>query len=295
MKERTRNTLIRILTAVVALPVYVFLIVTDLLYSLPILLISIIVSGVCLWEFYQIAEGQSGHRPFVKTGMISALIINIVMYSYAYGNITGIGGITLNFDVRYLLAAVMIAVSVLSAIHILKRPLKGGIYSLGATILGWFIIVIPYAHIMFLKALRDGIIFIIFVHLIVMINDSGAYFGGVYFGRHKANFKASPNKSWEGYFSGLLFSIIFAILFTQFVEVFYNKHLFSVVESAIIGIIFSVIGNIGDLFESAMKRDGAIKDSGSIIPGHGGMWDVFDSTIFAMPLFYYYLVIQGIV
>ncbi|MGQ9842489.1 MAG: phosphatidate cytidylyltransferase [Spirochaetota bacterium] len=292
MKERTRNTLIRILTAVVALPVYVFLIVTDALYSLPILLISIIVSGVCLWEFYQIAEGRDGHRPFVKTGMISALIINIVMYSYAYGNITGIGGITLNFDVRYLLAAVMIAVSILPVLHILKRPLKGGIYSLGATILGWFIIVIPYAHIMFLKSMRDGFIFIIFVHLIVMINDSGAYFGGVYFGKHKANFKASPNKSWEGYFSGLLFSIVFAILFTQFVEVFYNKHLFSVVESAIIGIIFSVIGNIGDLFESAMKRDGAIKDSGSIIPGHGGMWDVFDSTIFAMPLFYYYLIIR---
>lgn len=293
MNERTRNTLIRILTAVVALPVYVVLIITDSLYSLPILLISIIVSGVCLWEFYQIAEGQTGYRPFVKTGMFSALIINIVMYSYAYGNITGIGSITLNFDVRYLLAVVMIALSVLATIHILKRPLKGGIYSLGATILGWFIIVIPYAHIMFLKSLRDGVIFIIFVHLIVMINDTGAYFGGVYFGKHKANFKASPNKSWEGYFSGLLFGIVFAILYSQFIEVFYGRYFFGIVESAIIGIIFSIIGNIGDLFESAMKRDGAIKDSGSIIPGHGGMWDVFDSTIFAMPLFYYYLIIRG--
>ncbi|MCX8123226.1 MAG: phosphatidate cytidylyltransferase [Spirochaetes bacterium] len=294
MKERTRNTLIRILTAIVALPVYVFLIVTDALYSLPILLVSIIVTGVCLWEFYQIAQGETGYKPFIKAGIISAIIINIVMYSYAYGNITGIGSITLNFDVRYLLAVVMIAISVIATIHILKRPLKGGIYSLGATILGWFIIVIPYAHIMFLKPLRDGIIFIIFVHLIVMINDTGAYFGGVYFGKHKAGFKASPNKSWEGYFTGLLFGIVFAVLYSQFVETFYGRYFFSIVESAIIGIIFSIVGNIGDLLESAMKRDGAIKDSGSIIPGHGGMWDVFDSTIFAMPLFYYYLMIRGI-
>ncbi|HOR93828.1 MAG TPA: phosphatidate cytidylyltransferase [Spirochaetota bacterium] len=295
MNKRTKNTMIRILTAVVALPVYVFLIVTNIFHSLPILIVSVIVSGVCLWEFYQIAEGTTGYKPFVKTGIIFGVIINMVMYSYAYGNITGIGGITLNFDVRFLLAVVTIAVSVLATIHIFKRPLKGGIYSIGATILGWFIIVLPYAHIMLLKSIRDGVIFIIFIHLIVMINDSGAYFGGVYFGKHKAQFKASPNKSWEGYFSGLLFGIVFAILYSQFIEIFYGRYLFSIIEAAIIGIIFSIIGNIGDLLESALKRDGSIKDSGSIIPGHGGMWDVFDSTIFSMPLFYYYLILRGII
>ncbi|HQI37427.1 MAG TPA: hypothetical protein PLH80_02545, partial [Spirochaetota bacterium] len=95
MRERTKNTMIRILTAVVALPVYVFLIITNMLQSLPILIVSVIVSGVCLWEFYQIAEGTTGYKPFVKTGIIFGVIINMVMYSYAYGNITGIGGITL--------------------------------------------------------------------------------------------------------------------------------------------------------------------------------------------------------
>jgi len=60
-------------------------------------------------------------------------------------------------------------------------------------------------------------------------------------------------------------------------------------ECTILGIIMSVLANIGDLIESAAKRDGGFKDSGSIIPGHGGMWDVFDATMFSLPFFYYYL------
>ena len=65
-------------------------------------------------------------------------------------------------------------------------------------------------------------------------------------------------------------------------------------ECTILGIVISILANVGDLIESAVKRDGGFKDSGSIIPGHGGMWDVFDATIFALPLFYYYLVFKGI-
>jgi phosphatidate cytidylyltransferase len=127
-----------------------------------------------------------------------------------------------------------------------------------------------------------------------MLNDTGAYFGGVFFGRHKAKFKVSPNKSWEGYFSGLLFSIVGMIIFSQVFEVFFAKNLFSVIEAAALGIVFCFIGNIGDLVESAIKRDGSIKDSGSLIPGHGGVWDVFDSMFVSFPLFYYYLVIKGV-
>jgi len=62
----------------------------------------------------------------------------------------------------------------------------------------------------------------------------------------------------------------------------------------LLGVALSVLGNLGDLIESAVKRDGSIKDSGSIIPGHGGMWDVFDALIFSMPLFYYYLMLKGV-
>ena len=92
----------------------------------------------------------------------------------------------------------------------------------------------------------------------------------------------------------MLAGIIFMILANHVLNIFFDKHLFSVLEAAVLGAVFSAVGDIGDLIESAVKRDGGIKDSGTIIPGHGGMWDVFDAMIFAMPLFYYYLKIKGV-
>jgi len=179
-------------------------------------------------------------------------------------------------------------------VHIYKRPVAGGIYSLATTVFGVVFIAFLFSHIILLKSLKDGYIYVLILNAIVMLNDSGAYFGGVYFGKHKAGFKVSPNKSWEGYFSGLLTSIIAMLLISMVLESFFGKSLFSMVEATIIGIVISVIGNIGDLAESAIKRDGSIKDSGSLIPGHGGLWDVFDSMIVTLPLFYYYLVLKGV-
>ena len=92
----------------------------------------------------------------------------------------------------------------------------------------------------------------------------------------------------------MLFSILAMIITSQVYAVFFGRNLFSMIEAAILGIILGILGDLGDLIESAIKRDGAIKDSGSIIPGHGGMWDVFDALIFVFPLFYYYLVLKGV-
>lgn len=155
-------------------------------------------------------------------------------------------------------------------------------------------IVLSISHLILLKSLKDGVYYILILIVVVMLNDTGAYFGGILFGKHKAGIEASPNKSWEGYFSGLLFSIIGFILANQVCISFFSRELFSMIESTILGIIVSVLANTGDLIESAAKRDGGFKDSGSIIPGHGGMWDVFDATMFSLPFFYYYLVLKGI-
>ncbi len=127
-----------------------------------------------------------------------------------------------------------------------------------------------------------------------MVNDSAAYFGGVLLGRHKTGFEVSPNKSWEGYFSGILFSIITVTIYNEALITFFSKKLFSTFEATAIGIVLALLGNIGDLAESSVKRDANIKDSGTIIPGHGGMWDVFDALILTFPVFYYYLKIRGI-
>jgi phosphatidate cytidylyltransferase len=291
MNERLKETLARIASAVVALPAYFFIIYTDSFQSVPILILSVFVSLICLYEFYLIAE-KDGQRPFVSAGMIMSVLANILMYLFAYGRVYGyeISGM----DARYLLALLVALIVVLSLLQLFRRPIPGGIYSMAVTIFGIMLIVIPFAHIILLKSLKDGVFYIIIMNLTVMLNDAAAYFGGVLFGKHKTGFPVSPNKSWEGYFFGLLFSVLAMIIINQLFISFFNRHLFGVIEAAIIGIFLSLIASIGDLIESLVKRDGAIKDSGSIIPGHGGMWDAFDAMIFSMPLFYYYLSFKGV-
>ena len=288
------ETSTRILSAVVALPVYCFLVVTDLFYSIPILVASLVISLGCLWEYYQISSRDEGNRPFVAAGMVMAAAVNILMYLYAFGRVYGYAAYVAPFDARFIFAVLAVGLPIVFAVHIYKRPVAGGIYSLATTVFGVVFIAFLFSHIILLKSLKDGYIYVLILNAIVMLNDSGAYFGGVYFGKHKAGFKVSPNKSWEGYFSGLLTSIIAMLLISMVLESFFGKSLFSMVEATIIGIVISVIGNIGDLAESAIKRDGSIKDSGSLIPGHGGLWDVFDSMIVTLPLFYYYLVLKGV-
>ena len=294
MSALSRETFIRILSAIVTLPVLFYALITNSFFSLPIFLASVIISLISLYEYYMISDRGDEGKAFIKTGLLFGFILNLVMYLYAFGKPLGFSGFTGDFDARVIMAFFVIFVAVILVQQLFTRPLKGGIYSLAITVFGVMYLVFSISHLILLKSLKDGVYYILILIVVVMLNDTGAYFGGVLFGKHKAGFEASPNKSWEGYFSGLLFSVVAFILANQVCVSFFSRELFSMIECTILGIIVSVLANIGDLVESAAKRDGGFKDSGSIIPGHGGMWDVFDATMFSLPFFYYYLVLKGI-
>jgi len=294
MSGLNRETLIRILSALVALPVLFYALITTSFLYIPVLLASVIISLVSLFEYYMISDRGDDGRALVGTGLFFGLMLNILMYFYAFGKPLGFSRFFGDFDGKVFIAFLVIFISVILVQQLFTKPLKGGIYSLAVTVFGVMYIVLSISHLILLKSMKDGVYYILILIAVVMLNDTGAYFGGILFGKHKAGIAASPNKSWEGYFSGLLFSIIGFILANQVCVSFFSRELFSMVESMALGIIISVLANIGDLVESAIKRDGGFKDSGSIIPGHGGMWDVFDATIFSLPFFYYYLVLKGI-
>lgn len=289
MSDVKKATLTRILSAVVALPVYLYCLIADRPYFIPIFVVSLIITLVCLHEYYQISRRDDGGRPFVALGFAAGIAVNVLMYFYAFGGLRFVRG----FDARSLMIVLTVFIVAVLVFQVFHRPLQGGIYSLAVTVFGVIYIVFFFSHIILIKALNNGLYYLLILNIVVMINDSAAYFGGVLFGKHKTKFPASPNKSWEGYFSGLLFSVLSMVITNQVFITFYGVTLFSMTEAVILGIVLSVLGHVGDLVESAIKRDGAIKDSGSIIPGHGGMWDVFDALIFSMPVFYYYLVIRG--
>ncbi len=285
MTDVTKATMMRVLSAAVALPLYVFTIVTDLAQSLPILACSLIITLACLWEYYSITDRGDEGRAFVVPGMIAAVAVNVVMYLFAFGKILGYSRYIAPFDARIIMGGVALFLSIIIALQLFTRPLRGASYSMGVTLFGLVFIVFSFSHIIRLKSLVNGVYYVIILNIAVMLNDTFAYVGGVLFGRHKTGFPVSPNKSWEGYFSGLLFTIIGMVITNEVYAVFFGVQLFGMVEAVLLGIALSVLGNLGDLVESAVKRDGSIKDSGSIIPGHGGMWDVFDAMIFSLPLF----------
>ena len=114
--------------------------------------------------------------------------------------------------------------------------------------------------------------------LTIWFTDSFAYFGGMKFGKNKLSPKISPNKSIEGSVIGSLSSIVIALLF------FYTTNIFSSLLVAIaITLVVSVVGQFGDLIESAYKREYQVKDSSNLLPGHGGIFDRFDSVILSAP------------
>lgn len=134
---------------------------------------------------------------------------------------------------------------------------------------------------LFYPWILTGILFI------VWICDSMAYFAGSMFGKHKMAKNISPKKSWEGLIAGAVFAIIMGILNAV---IFQSLSMISWIVIAILTVLF---GTFGDLFESKIKRDLNIKDSGNILPGHGGFLDRFDSLLFAIPVVYVWIILGG--
>jgi len=174
----------------------------------------------------------------------------------------------------------------------LFRNKGSAISNLGSTFLGIFYIGIFSASLIsvreFYSCIYDsnnyGAFFIISILASIWIGDSAAYYGGITFGRHKLFPRVSPKKSWEGAIFGFIFSIGTMIL-AKVIVLNYSGW----TDVLVIGIIIGLIGQIGDLVESLIKRDSKVKDSSTLIPGHGGFFDRFDSLLFCAPAIWIYL------
>ncbi len=156
---------------------------------------------------------------------------------------------------------------------------------LGLALLGIAYIAFGFSHLLLLRADIQGFWLVSYVFIVVWSTDTGAYFTGLYLGRHKLSPVISPKKTWEGFAGGLLFSIFAVFIFTYYTQFDFDRTLLLITP------FISLSGQLGDLFESALKRYARIKDSGRIIPGHGGVLDRFDSALWAGPLTYYLLTI----
>jgi len=132
----------------------------------------------------------------------------------------------------------------------------------------------------------NGGLIIITIFITLWMTDSAAYFVGSAIGKHKLFPRVSPNKSWEGAIAGFVFAVITLVVLKIFLLDFLDW-----IDIIAFGVIIGIFGQVGDLIESLIKRDAGVKDSSSIIPGHGGIFDRFDSLLFSAPIIYLYLIL----
>ena len=143
-------------------------------------------------------------------------------------------------------------------------------------------------HLLLIRKLESGDLLIFFVLIVTWAADIGGYYIGASMGRRPIAPRLSPKKTIEGFIAGMIFSVILAIV----------SHLWflsslSIQDCIIIGIVLACVGLVGDLAESAFKRSAGVKDSGSLIPGHGGVLDRIDSLLLTAPAFYYYILLNN--
>ena len=169
-------------------------------------------------------------------------------------------------------------------IEILRKEPNTALLNISSTLLGILYIGWLFGrHLILLRMMPDGRNLIFLLAGITWGGDIGAYLIGKKFGKHKVIPAISPGKSWEGNIAGIVFSCIGALIIRHFLlPNIWIPHIL------ILGIGLTIVGQIGDLAESLLKRGANVKDSGKIMPGHGGILDRCDSMIFITPFLYYY-------
>ncbi len=239
-------------------------------YSFTILFLIITILGV--WEFYGLAE-KADNQPHKLLGTAAGALLFI---SNAF--------VAMDFYEPRLL---LINIPVIFLIFILELYTKAlnPFKNIAFTLLGIIYIALPFSLLNYITSYNDTYSYeVVFGFLFILwSNDTGAYLTGSVIGKHKLFPRVSPGKSWEGSAGGALFSYVVAFVISRW----YTS--ITTMDWMVIATILIVIGTLGDLVESLFKRSIGVKDSGNILPGHGGILDRFDSLIMAVPFVFSYL------
>ena len=275
-----KNFIVRTITGII----FVAAIVTCFLNPHAMVWLFGIVTGLTLWEFTGLVNntGETSVNRFICT--VAGVYLFLAMAGYNSGLTPATVFIPYLVSIIYLLVAELY----------LKAP--NPINNWAYTMLSQLYIALPFSLLSVL-AFRSNGSEIVYTYLIPLsvfvflwINDTGAYLCGSLLGRHKLFPRISPGKSWEGSIGGSLLVAAVALLIWHLTTLYgYNELQLSAVEWVGLGLTIVVFGTWGDLVESLLKRTLGIKDSGNILPGHGGMLDRFDSSLLAIPATVVYL------
>jgi phosphatidate cytidylyltransferase len=268
-----RGVVRRVLAAAIFLPLFV-LVTRSGGYAFLGFVDLFIVLG--LFEFYRMMSVKGIH-PYRGVGIASGLTLSTYVYFRS--------GMYASFFLTFVLIAIM-------GLELTRKDNRRAVYHVATTVFGIVYVAYLGSHLVLLRELplqidrpyALGARFVFLAFAVTWASDTGAYAVGSLIGKRPLLPRVSRSKTWEGAVGGVVFAAlagwVASITFAGFLHAGW---------AIVLGALCSVIGLLGDLFESMLKRDAEIKDTSQIIPGHGGVLDRFDSLLFTVPLIYYFL------
>lgn len=261
---------------------FVSVLVGGILYSpLSFALLFALITGLAVWEFTGLVNGYKD----IRVNRFISTAAGVYLFFAVFGFCMNVAGG--NIFVPYLLAVVYLLVAELY----LKRPDPIGNWAY--TMLSQLYVALPFAlvNVLYFHAdpvsLQGGVVanpvLVLAVFIFLWASDTGAYCVGMLIGKHRLFERISPKKSWEGSIGGAIVTVAVAVLLGNYFDF---MSLWTWIGMSLVVVVF---GTWGDLVESLLKRQLGVKDSGHILPGHGGILDRFDSCMLAVPAVIIYL------
>src|SRR6202047_3445413 len=281
----------RVATASVLIPVVVSLVLWA--STIVVALVLALVMLLALFEYFALGDamGHRAHRFWTATCALIILYLQWLTTAVRWGEF---GGITYPARLAWLFhhffpraedAVFLFVLGIAVVTLATRRPIAEALPSAGISSSCLLLVAFPLTYAIRLHALgRKGPRLLLFVLVLIWASDSAAYFAGRALGKHPFAPHLSPKKTWEGWIAGFASSILVAFAFMRWLSV----PIVILLGGAALG---NIAGQIGDLLESAYKRSAGVKDSGALLPGHGGMLDRIDALILAIPVVWYYFVL----
>jgi phosphatidate cytidylyltransferase len=258
----------RIITAIVAAAVFLPIILYG---KSPFIILMYLIASVSLYE----ALKMRGHKIYSIPGLLSLAILWVFLIPEIYIEVIHYLGYS-KIELSFFAVLIFLTYTVITKNRFTFDDVA---YSL----LSVLYVGIGYYYFMEIR-LEEGVQFVFYALFIIWATDSGAYFIGKAIGKKKLWPHISPNKTVEGFVGGVVCAVIVGVIMT-----FFSDLEMSIPKLIVVTAILSIFGQMGDLVESALKRHYKVKDSGHLLPGHGGMLDRFDSLLFVLPLLYFLL------
>jgi len=257
IRPKFNNLLTRLLSAIVLLPLAVLSILTG---GIPYFIFVILITILIIFEWNGITEKKSTSLLFSLQALSMTLLL-----------------LEINFGSPYLMISFYSSlIAIVAMSYLIKAKIKWAL-------IGFFYAFVPSVSILLIGKNVSGQV-VLWMMIVIWSMDTGAYFVGKNIGGPKMSPSISPNKTWSGLIGGTITAMLFGFLYVHF----FGDKILPIFNNAIILIILSgviaILSQVGDLAESALKRNFNTKDSGSIIPGHGGVMDRMDGILFVAPV-----------